>query len=182
MKKYIFILVLFFGISHAQKIVSVYNLSSKTIRLQMIVTKPPTGTYPWCASVSPTQITLAPYSGQFILKNTSSTTKFPFLSTVSPVITNWRKLVFVPPGPNGSFTNLTSALLYADAITPNQNFNYLTFSIYNTANTINLNAGGTIGVSTQPSIPFPSQAISVDYGGFQNTPTEFEHSIIFTDI
>lgn len=106
-KNILFLLLLICSFSFAQKSLEIYNYSTKTITISIVVTKPPTGIYPWFASVTPATITI-PAGGQYILQNNSNIYRFPFLSPSStPQITNWRKVI-QSTGGNGSFTNVTS--------------------------------------------------------------------------
>lgn len=177
MKKIFLLLTLLtISLGFTQKRLEIYNYSSKTMNVYIIVTKPTTGTFPWFASVSPTTITI-PAGGQYILQNNSSVTRFPFSSSLSsPVITNWRKVVQV--GSGSSFTNVTSANAWPQG--DNQVFSYLSFTVNNGAQ-----SGGNIGelgpnVSTV-TLPNYNYNWEADYDNFTNGTTII-NTVVFYDI
>ena len=129
MKKIALILLLLSGFcGFSQKTLEIYNYSALPVTVTMIVTKPASGLYPWCASVSPSVIDIAP-GGSYILENTANIYRFPFYSPgSSTVITNWRRVVApVPPSTNATFTNMTSASLWP--LGTGQFFDYISFNV-----------------------------------------------------
>lgn len=136
---------------YSQKTVEIYNLTSKTVRINSVFTKPLTSDFPWCASVSPNYISINP-GDSYILENSSNLYRFPHLSPNSiPQITNWRR-VLAPtvPGGNSNWSNITSNTAWI--LGNNQYFNYLDFSVYNgTSFNGNANIGNiSFWVSTNP--------------------------------
>jgi|GEM_PF-2308976 len=133
MRKIALFLTLMIGFcGFSQKTLEIYNYSVKTISIQMIATKPPSGIYPWCASVTPSPITIPP-GGTYILENTANIYRFPFYSPASsPFITNWRRVVApVPPSQNATFTNMTSQALWP--LGTSQFFDYISFNVNSAA-------------------------------------------------
>jgi hypothetical protein len=128
MKKIALLLLLMSASGFSQKTLEIYNYSTKTISVQMIATKPTSGTYPWCASVTPSPITIAP-GDSYILENTANVYRFPFYSPLSStVITNWRRVSApIPPSQNASFVNMTSAQLWP--LGNGQFFDYISFNV-----------------------------------------------------
>lgn len=173
MKKIIIILSLIVGLSgYCQKSLEIYNYSSQSITLINIVTKPPTGTYPWYASVAPSEI-VVPAGGEYILQNASNIYSFPFYSPASvPVITNWRYVV-QSSGSNGSFTNITSQTAYAQGT--NQTFNYLLFNVNN-----GYSGGGTSGLNN-PIVQNFTNHWEANHDLYTNGNTSI-NTIVFFDI
>lgn len=129
MKKSFSLLILLLTVGgFAQKTLEIYNLSSKTISLNMVATKHVTDPFPWCASVAPSSISIAP-GDSYIMENTSNIYRFPFNSSVSsPVMTNWRRVIApVPPSQNSTWTNISSASAWT--LGTSQIFDYITFGV-----------------------------------------------------
>ena len=170
----ILIFLLASSLGFSQKTLEIYNYSTKTITVSIIVTKPPTGIYPWFASVTPATITI-PAGGQYIMQNNSNIYRFPFLSTTStPQITNWRKVV-QSTGGNGSFTNVTSQVAWP--LGNSQSFNYLSFTVNN--GTL---GGGNIGEPTGSNVTNSTNHWAVDYDASFITSTLIFNTIVFYDI
>ena len=130
MKKFFIITALLFCLQiFSQKSVEIYNFTNQTLRISSIFTKPLTSDFPWCASVSPSFISIDP-GDSYVLENTSNIYRFPFYSPNSPtLITNWRRVLEpATPGGNSNWSNITSNTAWV--LGNNQYFNYLEFSMY----------------------------------------------------
>lgn len=164
----------------SQKTLDIYNYSSRTVTLSMVVTKPASGTYPWCASVTPSTIDILP-GGQYTMENTANIYRFPFHSpSTSPYITNWRRVTApASPGAPAPWTNIVSTTAWA--LGNSQFFDYISFSMDNyTA------GGGNIG---EPSFWVTANPLTnntyhwqADYVADYITSTLIFNTIVFTDI
>ncbi|MFT3794159.1 hypothetical protein [Flavobacterium sp.] len=181
MKKLFSLLALLLAIGgYAQKTVEIYNFSSKTVSLSMVVTKPASGTYPWCASVAPSPIYIAP-GDSYILENTANAYRFPFHSPGSPTyITNWRRVTApASPGAPAPWSNMLSTAVWP--LGNGQYFDYISFYMNN-----GMAGSGNIGepsfwVTANPLINTANQW-QVDYSGDFVSPSLYFSTIVFTDI
>ncbi len=127
-KLFTFLVCLLFSYGFSQKTVYIFNDSHYSVNIADITTLPNNGTgYPQFSKAAPNTITLLPISGgtSYILDNTSSATKFPFLSPgSSPQITSWGR---VPGGGFGAIP--TSPSTAYNGYGNGQKFNYIKFSV-----------------------------------------------------
>ena len=182
---YILLLSLFTVVGFSQKTLKVFNFSSKTVNINMIVTKPNAGTFPWYASTytnnGTNTISIAP-GGSYILTNTADLFKFPFLSTTSvPQITTWRKVNAPAAGSsNSTFTPVSSNVAWA--LGGAQIFDYIDFGVFNGTF---YQGGGKMGVIGQyvtgPSLTSQPQGNwKVTYVGM-GSGNLIEYTVTFTN-